>query len=251
MLELEPILNGLSPGVTLGLLAASFAGSFATVALGIGGGSLMLAVMATLLPPAALIPVHGVVQLGSNVLRAALLLRQMHWPPFAAFAAGTLGGVALGGPIVVSLPPAIVQIGVGAFVIWSVLLNPPAWLSRAAGLTGLISSFLTMFFGATGVFVANFTKSLALGREAHVATHAGLMTLQHLAKILAFGLLGFAYGPWAWIIGLLIGVGFLGTLAGRLVLVKLTDARFKLALDAILILISLRLIWAGVTSLAG
>jgi hypothetical protein len=40
------------------------------VAFGIGGGAALLAVMASLVPPAALIPVHGVVQVGSNLGRA-------------------------------------------------------------------------------------------------------------------------------------------------------------------------------------
>ena len=56
----------------LGLIGASFIASFITAAFGIGGGVLLLAVLAALMPPAALIPVHGVVQLGSNALRLML-----------------------------------------------------------------------------------------------------------------------------------------------------------------------------------
>lgn len=52
---------------------------------------------------------------------------------------------------------------------------------------GAISSFLTMFFGATGLFVASFTKSLKLPCD-HVATQAALMTVQHGVKTIAFGL---------------------------------------------------------------
>lgn len=248
-LNLEVLFAGLEPATALVLLAASFAGSFITVALGIGGGAMLLAVMATLVPPAALIPVHGVIQLGSNVFRAALLFSKTYWPPIAAFAVGSAIGAAAGGALVVELPPAVIQIGVGLFVIWSVLARPPAWLSRAPALTGLISSFLTMFFGATGVFVANFVKSLTLERQAHVATHAVLMTLQHGLKIAVFGLLGFAYGPWIWFIALMIAAGFLGTLIGRHVLIRMSDHGFKRALDIVLILISLRLIWRGIASL--
>lgn len=227
------------------LLAASFVGSFITVALGIGGGAMLLALMATFMPPVALIPVHGVVQLGSNVFRALLLRRYVFWPPVAAFAAGTVIGVAIGGAIVVELPGGVVLIGVGAFVIFSVLAKPPAWLGRMGWLSGLISSFLTMFFGATGTFVATFTKSLELERHAHVATHATLMTLQHGLKIVAFGMLGFAFGPWLVFMAAMIAAGFIGTVAGRHVLVRMTDKGFKRALDAVLILISLRLIWQG------
>lgn len=238
---------GLDGTTVLILTLTSFVASFITIAMGIGGGGLLLAVMASLLPPAALIPVHGVIQLGSNVTRAALLLPHVHWPPLAGFTLGSLVGVAAGGLVVVELPGAVVQIGVGLFVIWSVLRSPPKWLSTLPWLTGAISSFLTMFFGATGLFVANFTKSLTLPRQSHVATHASLMTVQHGLKVAAFALLGFSFGPWLGFIVLLTLAGFAGTLAGRVVLVRLSDNGFKRALDVILILISLRLIWTGIT----
>ncbi|MFZ5964282.1 sulfite exporter TauE/SafE family protein [Thalassococcus sp. BH17M4-6] len=243
--QLGAIMGGFDPLVTVGLLLASFVASFITVAFGIGGGALLLAIMASLMPPAALIPVHGMVQLGSNLFRALLLGLYVHWPPVLAFAVGTAVGVGLGGMVVINLPPAVVQIGVGVFVIWSVLLRPPAWLSAQPLLTGTISSFLTMFFGATGVFVANFTKSLRLPRQEHVATHGTLMTLQHLLKVVAFGLLGFAFGPWLGFILAMIVAGFLGTVTGRLLLTRMSDHGFKRALDVILILVSLRLIWTG------
>jgi uncharacterized membrane protein YfcA len=102
-----------------------------------------------------------------------------------------------------------------------------------------------MFFGATGPFVAAFTKSLALGRHAHVATHAVLMSVQHTVKTLAFGLFGFAFGPWLGFCAAMIATGFLGTVAGGHALNRLTDARFKLALNAVLLLIAARLLWAG------
>lgn len=242
-------LAGLDPAAALFLLAASFAGSFITVALGIGGGVLLLAIMASLMPPAALIPIHGVIQIGSNLSRVVLLFRHLHWPPVAGFATGSLIGVALGGLLVVELPPAAIQIGVGLFVIWSVLRRPPAWLSRWPMLTGGLSSFLTMFFGATGVFVANFSKSLNLGRRAHVATHAGLMSVQHGLKVAVFGMLGFAYAPWLGFIALMILTGVAGTFAGRMVLVRMSDRRFKTALNVLLVVISLRLIWGGVMRL--
>ena len=52
------------------LCLASFLGSFITVAFGIGGGALLLALMASMLPPIALIPIHGIIQLGTNATRA-------------------------------------------------------------------------------------------------------------------------------------------------------------------------------------
>lgn len=243
--------ESMSVAVLVVLLAISFAASFITVAFGIGGGSILLTAFATLLPPLVLIPVHGIVQIGSNAGRFALMIRHVHWPAIGAFTLGSILGAGAGGALVVNLNPAWVQIGIGGFIIYSVLSKPPAFLRDWGGLTGAISSFLTMFFGATGLFVASFTKSLKLERRAHVATHATLMTVQHGLKTIAFGLLGFPFGPWIPFIAAMIIAGLLGTLLGRLVLTRITDQRFRRALDAILLVLSVRLIWAGAQSLAG
>lgn len=248
-LDMSFLYAGLDPATAVFLFVISFFGSFITVAMGIGGGAMMLAVMATLLPPAALIPVHGVIQFGSNAYRAFVLKEHTFWPPIAAFAIGSLIGVSVGGLIVVDLPPSAVQIGVGLFVVWSVLRKPPKWLTHWPFLTGLLSSFLTMFFGATGVFVAGIVKSHQLGREAHVATHAVMMTLQHLLKIIVFGILGFAFGPWLGFMGVMIASGFVGTLAGRHVLRRMNDVIFGKVLNVILMLLAARLIWQGIAGL--
>ena len=50
---------GVGPGLYGGLLAASFAASLITAAFGIGGGAILLAILAILLPPAALMLASG------------------------------------------------------------------------------------------------------------------------------------------------------------------------------------------------
>jgi uncharacterized membrane protein YfcA len=239
---------GLSGQIVALLLGTSFFGSLITVAFGIGGGALLLAVMAVTMPPLALIPIHGVVQLGSNLGRAIMFVHYTFWPALPWFVVGSLIGVAIGGNIAINIPPWVVQTGVGVFIIWSVLSRPPRWLRELPLLTGLISSFLTMFFGATGMFVANYSKSLNLPRHDHVATHATLMTVQHLLKSLAFGVLGFAFAPWISFISAMILAGLIGTFTGRVVLTHMTDARFHRALDIVLLLIATRLIWSGITT---
>ncbi|MEM7643266.1 MAG: sulfite exporter TauE/SafE family protein [Pseudomonadota bacterium] len=247
MLALLP--DGLSVVAFWTIVAASFVGSFITAAFGIGGGALLLAIMASVMPPAALIPAHGVVQLGSNAGRMAMLWSSVFWPALPWFALGTLIGAALGGLVVVELPPQWVQIGIGFFVIYTILARAPRWFSRWPVVTGFVSSFLTMFFGATGLFVASFTKSLGLDRHGHVATHAALMTVQHGLKVVVFGFLVFAFSDWASVIAALVAVGLIGTFSGKLVLNRISDARFGLALDLLLVVISVRLIWTGLAHL--
>ncbi|MCB1390343.1 MAG: sulfite exporter TauE/SafE family protein [Rhodobacteraceae bacterium] len=237
-----------SGAVILALMATSFASSFITISFGIGGGGLMLAVMASLVPPAALVPVHGVVQFGSNAGRTTMMFQHIHWPAVARFGAGIVLGILIGASVVINLPAAAVQIGVGLFLIWTVVSKPPAWMRDWPLFTGTLTSVLSMFFGASGPFVNTYVKSLDLGRHAHVATTAALLSGQHLLKSVAFGALGFAYAPWAGLIVALILCGLAGTWTGKRVLNRMTDARFRQALNVILLLLSARLVWQGLAS---
>jgi uncharacterized membrane protein YfcA len=236
--------------VALALVAASFCTSALTAAFGLGGGVVLLAILGTLLPPAALIPIHGVVQLGSNVGRTLMLRAAVARNVLLPFLAGSLLGIALGAMLVIELPPAGIQIGVGAFILWSVVGTPPGFLRRSAWLAGGVSSFLTMFFGATGPFVAAYVKAQRFGRVALVATSAACMTAQHLLKVIAFGLLGFAFTEYLGLIAGMVASGFLGTLAGGRVLMRIDEHRFGLVLNAILVILAARLIWEGVVTLA-
>ncbi len=248
-MTMDALHAGLGWPIAATLLAVSFASSFITVAFGIGGGVIMLTVLATLLPATAIVPVHGLVQLGSNVGRAAMLAKYLRLDLLGAFPAGAVIGTLIGGSIVVQLHPGWIQIGVGLFVLWSVIATPPAFLRRSGVIAGAFSSFLTMFFGGTGPFVATYVRSQQLDRHAHVATHAMLMTVQHLLKTIAFGLLGFAFSQWAGLVTLLIIFGVLGTLTGRIVLARIDEKRFVFVLNVSLGLLALRLIYAGANAL--
>lgn len=229
---------------------ASAVTSFITAAIGLGGGVALLAVMASLLPPAALIPVHGIVQLGSNAGRAAVMWPHIAWPVVVPFLAGTLVGVAAGGVIAHLVPPDAVLMAVGLFILWSVFCGR-AVSPKSGGLAGAVSSLLTMIVGATGPFVMAWIRGLDLERTGTVATHAALMVAQHGLKVAAFGLLGVALAPWAWVAGAMIATGFLGTLAGRAVLMRLEETTFRRSLDVVLVLAAARLLWQGLDGWLG
>ena len=57
------------PLLFAGLSAASLVASFIAVYAGAAGGVLLLGLMAVVLPPAVVIPVHTVVMLGSGIAR--------------------------------------------------------------------------------------------------------------------------------------------------------------------------------------
>jgi uncharacterized membrane protein YfcA len=243
--------QAIDPLVALALIVISGATSFLTAAVSIGGGTVMLAVMAILLPISALIPVHGVVQVGSNAGRTAIMLGHVERRILLPFAIGSAAGVALGGLIVVQIPAPVLQIALAGFILWSTYGPPPTAFGHLAfTAAGALSSFLTMFFGATGPFVAGVLKSMRLGRMEHTASHAACMSIQHTLKVLTFGLLGFAYAPWLPLIVLMIASGFLGTVLGKRVLMRSADHRFHWILTVVLTLLALRLLWSGVSGLS-
>jgi len=248
--ELVSLLPPAMPLLDAGLLvAASLVTSFISAAFGIGGGFTLIALLALLLPPAALIPVHGIVQFGSNAGRAGIMLKDVVWRPVLPFVIGTLIGAGLGAMLVVQLPPWAVQLALGIFIIWAVFAKLPPIQQRYILLGGVVSSFLTMFFGATGNFIAAMVKSMNLDPVPHVATHSLMMTFQHFVKVLIFGLIGFQFGTYIiLIIGMLIS-GFIGTIIGSRFLTKAGGRYFKPVLNTILFLAAARLIWAGVEGL--
>ena len=250
MNELVSLLPPAMPLLDAGLLvAASLVTSFNSAAFGIGGGFTLIALLALLLPPAALIPVHGIVQFGSNAGRVGIMLKDVVWRPVLPFVIGTVIGAGLGAMVVVQLPPWAVQLALGIFIIWAVFAKLPPIQQRYILLGGVVSSFLTMFFGATGNFIAAMVKSMNLEPVPHVATHSLMMTFQHFVKVLIFGLIGFQFGPYIiLIIGMLIS-GFIGTIIGSRFLTKAGGRYFKPVLNTILFLAAARLIWAGVEGL--
>ncbi len=231
------------------LIAVSFLTSALTAAFGIGGGLALLAVMATGLPVATLIPVHGVVQFGSNAGRALVQRRHIDWRLTAIFCAGGLAGAIVGARTVTALPDAPMKVAIGVFVLFMVWGPKPRSVGAsdwAVALGGAVGGALTMFFGATGPFTAAVLNARNLTRHVQVATFSVCMTVQHVVKVAAFGLLGFAFGPWALLIGAMIATGFLGTLAGSHLLARLPEAAFKRGLKALLTLLALQLMWVGV-----
>jgi uncharacterized membrane protein YfcA len=238
----------------LALIALSAFTSALSAAVGIGGGVTLLAAMTFVIPVPALIPVHAVVQLGSNVGRLAILLKAVAWRLLAPFLAGGLIGAAAGGALVTDLPEAILLLVIGVFVTMMAWLKVPP-LGRAergviaAG--GAASTMLTMFVGATGPFVITLFRQSALSHRAIVATNAAAMSVQHVLKIVVFGVLGFSYAEWVPLIAAMIAAGFAGTVVGARYLSRVPEQSLKTALKLVLTVIGIQLVIRATLRLAG
>ncbi len=215
---------------SLFLIACSFFTSALTAAVGLGGGIALIAIMALIMPSSALVPVHGVVQLGSNAGRAIVQVKHVDWVIALWFAGGAMLGAAAGGSIAVQLPPTILKAGIGLFVLWVVWGKMPRLShlrKQVMAIAGFASTFLSMFFGAAGPIGGSVLSTLGLTRHQFVANQAITSMMMHVFKIIAFGFLGFTFAPWAGLILAMILSGFLGTLAGSHLLGRMNETAFK------------------------
>ncbi|MDQ0324727.1 putative membrane protein YfcA [Rhodopseudomonas julia] len=235
------------------LIAVSVVTSALTAALGLGGGIAMLAALGLALPVPALIPVHGVVQLGSNAGRALLQRRHAEWRLIWPFLVGSVIGAALGARFVVALPEALLKTGLGLFILVMIWTKLPAMKLGAQrllfGFVGLFSTFLTMFFGATGPFVAAFVGPALSNRMQVIGTHAVIMTAQHLFKVVAFVAVGFAFAEWLPFLVAMVVAGFIGTALGTRILKGLKEEKFRLGFRLVVSLLALDLLRRGVVLL--
>jgi uncharacterized membrane protein YfcA len=214
----------------------------------------MLSIMGLLLPVAALIPVHGAVQLGSNAGRAIVQRDAIVWPAAAPFLAGSAIGAAAGAPFVVAIDDALLKISLGLFILLVTWGKLPALRQPGATLFfsgGLATSFLTMFFGATGPLAAVFLEKAFSERRGYVASHAAIMTAQHLFKIVAFGLAGFAFAGWLPLMVAMIATGLLGTVTGSKLLGRIPETAFRTGFRWLMTILALDLVRRGAFALLG
>lgn len=229
-----------------GLIIISFFTSMLTASLGVGGGMLMLAAIAQLIPVKAVIPIHGVIQLGSNTGRALVMLKEVAWQYFLWFALGSILGALIGGQLVINLPVDLLRATLGLFIlfsIWGPNLASKLANNKALFLGGVVSTFLTMFIGATGPLVLAVMRAFNLSRLKMLATSAVCLVLQHALKVLTFGILGFSFAPYLSLITLMLCSGFLGTLLGKKLLLKIDEQRFQRWFNIILSALAIRLLW--------
>ncbi len=236
------------PLLFAGLTLASFATTFIGVFTGTAGGLILLALMAITLPPAVVVPIHTVVQLGSGVTRTLIMWRYVMRSTLPPFCLGAAGGAALGGRIFVALPVSSLQLILGVFILvvtWMPKLGrmgAERWRFLALGFG---ATFLGVFVSATGTLVAPFVASAAPDRRQHAATMGALMTFVHIAKLAAFGFLGFSVGAYAPLIVAMIVSGAAGNWLGEEALHRTSEQRFRMIFQGVLTILALQLLWNG------
>ncbi|WP_051207667.1 sulfite exporter TauE/SafE family protein [Saccharospirillum impatiens] len=230
------------------LVLVSYMTSAITAALGIGGGVTLLAIMANLLPASAVIPLHGVVQFGSNLGRLTTLFRFVDWRLVLWFSIGSLIGSVIGAGASTQMPAAGLQIAMGVFILYTAWL-PPITLptgKKFISMLGGVTSFISMIVGGVAPLVFAAIKPMFTERTALVGTMAALISGQQLLKVVFFGFFGFVFSDWYLMIALMLFTGYLGTLTGRVFLERLSAEQVQPILKVVLTIMAVRLLYLGV-----
>lgn len=228
------------------LVLIACATSALTAVTGIGGGMVLIAIMPGFLPPAAIVPVHAVVQLFSNTSRAVFGWRFLRFDFTLAFITGALIGGAIAASFAREINLEYTPLFIAAYILL-VVWGPPLKFDRPPPgefiVIGAIQTGLSLLVGATGPMSQAALMARQLKRDALVVSAALMTSCTHFIKILMFALLGFSFSSyWQLILGMSIAVT-LGALLGTRIRYKVPEATFRIILKWALTLLALRMIY--------
>jgi uncharacterized membrane protein YfcA len=242
---------GIDFWIFAGLSATALVTAFISAVAGSAGGLILLAVLAFVFPPALLIPIHTVVQLGAAGSMALSRWRYLMRETVLPFTLGSVVGAAVGGQIFVSMPESALLMVLGLSILMLTWVPKLAKFGPEQGrfaFLGFLVTFLGMFISATGTLLAAFTAAVAPDRRNHIATVGVLMTIVHTIKLVAFGILGVGFSSYAPLMAAMIATSFMGTWIGKAALDRIPERRFRVMVQVILTVLALRLIWIAVNS---
>lgn len=229
----------------LALVPVAFLTSCLAAVMGMGGGVLLIALMPGLLPAAAILPVHAVTQLASNLSRAAFGWRDIDCSLIPAFMVGAVAGAWLGGEIYASLDLRWLPAVIGAVILvctWAPLPQLRGGGNVALALLGFYQTGLGMLAGATGPLGAAVLLRHNTARDWLVVNTAVYMSLNHALRVAAFALLGFSFAPWWPLIGAMVAAVIAGSWAGTRLRQRVPEVDFERWFRLLVTLLALRMI---------
>ena len=243
----------MGPEVLALLTATAFGTALFTAVAGLGGGIILLAVMLFFLEPLVAIPVHGVIQLVSNSTRTVIQRHHARWRIVGRYALLLLPMGFLGLTVARSIPPDQLRLVIGLFVLAATWAPARLWTAGRRETSpmvfvalGGVVGFLNTTVGASGPLAGPFFRNLGLSRQGVVGTFSACQTVAHVAKLLVFLAVGFAFLTYVPLIALLsVGV-IVGTWVGSLLLERISDRGFGMLYRVVLTSVALGLVWQGI-----
>lgn len=232
------------------IVAGSFLAALSNAAFSAGGALIILAITSTVLPVAAIVPIHSTLLIGSTSSRAVLFRRDIDWTIAGPFLIGSVVAVAIGSRIYVELPETIIATAISVVMLVAIWLPDVSWrpkLRHPWVIVGFIHSLLSTLFAYGALFHAIILHT-GLKRRQIVGTMAASLTGMSIFKITGYALNGFDYAPYFQIIGFAIAAAFLGTWVGKMVIDRISEDLFRTVFRSLVTITAVRLLYVGLFS---
>lgn len=215
---------------------------------GLGGGALLMGAMGFFISPTLLIPMHGAIQLASNVSRAGLSLKDLRGDIVISYLVGAVVGGLLGLRLVVRLPEDILWLSLGGFLLFMTWVPLPKKFPKVPfkyPLLGVVSTFLSLFVGITGPLLHPVILREGLDRHAFIGTEATCAGITHLVKVMVFSVIGVGIlHHWPLIVPMVLA-SILGSFAGKLILGSIRQNIFVWLVRFMITILALRMLVKG------
>ena len=240
------------------LVAAALITSSISAVLGMGGGIILLGIMAIIIPEGYIVvALHGIIQLASNITRSYVFRAHIKGQIIRQYFSGAVLGLFLSAFIIIILKYIFeVQSAkdikvdflkplIGIFIIWFLYGKCPQIKDKHPHFFGVgtLSGLTTVFIGATGPLIAPFFLKGKHTKENIIANKAVCQAISHAGKIPLF-IIFFEFNYFTEL-GLLIPLTiavFVGTNFGKHLLQFIPDQVFRILFKGALTLIAVKLI---------
>jgi len=242
------------------LIISAFITSSISAVLGMGGGIILLGIMAIIIPNGYMvIALHGIIQLISNTTRTFVFRKHLKKKLIKEFLIGAIIGACLSATIIFLLikffevsSASEIKVDflkplIGIFIIWYLFLKGPKKEKESKSFikVGGISGLASIFVGATGPLIAPFFLNSNLSKENIIANKAACQMITHLTKIPLFiFFFNVNYiGEYKLLFPLILAV-FIGTNFGKKILNMIPEKLFIRLFKTTLFIIALKLIFS-------
>jgi uncharacterized membrane protein YfcA len=212
---------------------------------GLGGGMILIAVLPSFLPLNALIPVHGLTQMSSNLSRAVFGYKDVKFEVIPKFLLGSIVGISFFASILYIISLEYMPLFIGTYILlslWSKKFNEKLRKYENYYLLGFFQTGLSIVVGATGPLTMTLLLKDYEDKDIVVATAAALMSITHILKVFAFMIFGFVFFNY---IGILVAM-IIGAIAGSWTGTKLRNVidgkKFIKVLKVLLSLLAIKVI---------
>jgi len=230
------------------LTVLSFFTALMTSIAGAGGGTILLAAMLQFMNPAEAIPVHGVIQLSSNLTRIWLLRNFVIWKIVLKFSLLLPLGVYLGLKIFQNIDADEIKNLIGFFILLALgLQNLKIFQnikipSNIYYLIGLITGFLNILVGVIAPILAVILRQSVTEKKSIVGTLGYFGLIGNLVKIIGFTFIGFSFFKYIDTFIMIIPATLIGSRIGQILLNRISNKIFTIIFQIILVGLAIKLL---------